>query len=190
VVLWPGTGSPVIIGNQWRSDPDGLAAGGMRLTNLNAGVPKIVVPAASPSSYVEVRFAADKDKPYHIWLRMSATANDWVNDSVHMQFSDAVDATGAPIARIGTTSSLWFSLENDFSAGLNGWGWQDNAFGTGALGAHVQFAATGEHVLRFQQREDGIMIDQIVISAVKYLTTSPGMLKSDSTILPKQPVVP
>jgi hypothetical protein len=190
VVLWPATGSPVVVGTLWRIDADATAAGGLRLTNPDAGVPKIADPAALPGSYVEVRFHADQGKAYHVWLRMKPTLNDWANDSVHVQFSDAVDALGGALARIGTNASFWFSLEDDFGAGVNEWGWQDNAFGTGMLGAHVRFAATGEQVLRFQQREDGIMIDQIVISAGTYLTTSPGALKNDATILPRQPATP
>jgi hypothetical protein len=34
-----------------------------------------------------------------------------------------------------------------------------------------------------QVREDGIGIDQIVLSAGRFLTASPGALKNDSTIL-------
>ena len=39
------------------------------------------------------------------------------------------------------------------------------------------------HTMRIQTREDGVMIDQIVLSAVKYKTTRPGAVKNDNTIL-------
>jgi hypothetical protein len=34
-------------------------------------------------------------------------------------------------------------------------------------------------------REDGFSIDQVVLSADRYLNASPGALKNDTTILPK-----
>jgi hypothetical protein len=49
----------------------------------------------------------------------------------------------------------------------------------------VYFAATGQHTLRIQQREDGPTIDQIVLSPNTYLTTPPGPRQNDATILDK-----
>ena len=42
----------------------------------------------------------------------------------------------------------------------------------------------GSRSFRIQRREDGISIDQIVLSPVTYLTTSPGKTKDDDRILP------
>jgi hypothetical protein len=39
-------------------------------------------------------------------------------------------------------------------------------------------------VLRIQAREDGVGIDQVVLSSVKYLTARPGATKNDATIVP------
>jgi len=36
-----------------------------------------------------------------------------------------------------------------------------------------------------QQREDGISVDQIVLSSVKYINSAPGAGKNDVTILPR-----
>ena len=47
----------------------------------------------------------------------------------------------------------------------------------------MTFATTGLHTIRVQTREDGVSIDQIVLSARKYLTSAPGPLKNDTTIL-------
>jgi hypothetical protein len=44
----------------------------------------------------------------------------------------------------------------------------------------------GGSMLRLQTREDGVSIDQIVLSAEKYLTTRPGTVKNDTTIVPKR----
>ena len=69
-------------------------------------------------------------------------------------------------------------------AGLNEWGWNDNDYNT--LGTDVYFSTTGVQTIRVQQREDGYQIDQIVLSPTTYLTTRPGALKNDTTILAEQ----
>jgi len=64
----------------------------------------------------------------------------------------------------------------------HGWGWTDN--GWCGLGANVFFKATGTHTIRVQVREDGLSIDQIVLSPITYLATAPGKAIDDTTILP------
>ena len=51
------------------------------------------------------------------------------------------------------------------------------------MGAPVVFGHTGFQTLRIQPREDGFMIDQIVLSPEQFLETSPGALKNDATIV-------
>jgi len=51
------------------------------------------------------------------------------------------------------------------------------------LGPLVYFTQAGAQRLRIQMREDGLGIDQVVLSAVKYLTARPGATKNDTTIL-------
>ena len=91
--------------------------------------------------------------------------------------------TGNAVARIGSTGSYVINLEDASNAGVAGWGWQDNGYGTGVLGPVVKFAVTGPQTLRLQTREDGFRIDQIVLSSGTYLTSAPGALKNDATIL-------
>ena len=62
-----------------------------------------------------------------------------------------------------------------------GWGWADGGWGT--LGSDVYFTTTGTHTVRVQQREDGVVIDQIVISPDTFLTTPPGWRQNDQVIL-------
>jgi hypothetical protein len=38
--------------------------------------------------------------------------------------------------------------------------------------------------IRIQQREDGVRIDQVVISADRYAASAPGTAKQDATIVP------
>ncbi len=70
-------------------------------------------------------------------------------------------------------------------ASIHDWGWADN--GWGGLGGHVYFAATGTHTVRVQQREDGAIVDQIVLSPNPYLASPPGRVDDDTTVLPRQP---
>jgi hypothetical protein len=186
VVLHAAEASPTV--GSWVPVADSTAAGGQRLENANAGATRTNSPLATPTHYFEMRFTADADRPYRLWMRGKAYNNNGYNDSVHVQFSDTVDANGAPIYRIGSTSGTAVNLEDCTGCGVQGWGWQDNGFGAGVLGPTIRFASSGVHVLRVQIREDGVSFDQIVLSPDTYLNASPGALKNDTIILPKQNV--
>jgi hypothetical protein len=88
------------------------------------------------------------------------------------------------VFRIGTTGSAVVNLEDCSGCGLRGWGWQDNGWGVGVLGPTIYFAESGPQTVRVQNREDGLVIDQIVLSPETYLGRAPGNLKEDATILP------
>ena len=180
IVLYAASASVV---GRWQVVADASAAAGSRLQNPDAGAPKIVAPAANPADYFELSFNADARTDYHLWIRGRASADTWANDSVFVQFSDAIDAAGSPVWGIGSTSGTTVSLEECSSCGVSGWGWQDNGYGVGVLGPAVHFASTGVHRIRVQVREDGLGIDQIVLSASRFLTTSPGAAKNDATLL-------
>ncbi|HXI28705.1 MAG TPA: hypothetical protein VNG89_09785, partial [Vicinamibacterales bacterium] len=85
-----------------------------------------------------------------------------------------------------TTQSIPVILEDCTSCGVAGWGWADNGYGAGVLGPVMYFLA-GPQTIRIQQREDGLAIDQIVLSPDTYLSASPGLTKHDTTILPGTP---
>ncbi len=129
-------------------------------------------------------FNAVAGAPYHLWIRSKAQDDFWGNDSVYVQFSGSVDAAGSALYRIGTNSGMSVNLEDCSGCGIQGWGWQDNGWGVGVMGPQVYFQTTGQQTLRVQAREDGLLIDQIVLSPTTYLTSSPGALKNDTTILP------
>jgi hypothetical protein len=61
---------------------------------------------------------------------------------------------------------------------------------SGVAGADLYVAATGSHTIRIQPREDGLSLDQIVLSSSRYRTLAPGANKHDRTILPKEPIEP
>ena len=164
---------------------DSSAAGGKALGNPNEALPLVTAPLANPPTYAELTFTAEAGRPYHLWMRARAAANSPNGDSVWMQFSGTVNGlNGPPALRIGTTAGVWLSLEEASGAGLDGWGWADNGYGMNVFGADLWFATTGTQTVRLQPREDGIIIDQIVLSGSRYLATPPGASKNSPTILP------
>jgi len=165
---------------------DATAAAGQRLWNPNRFAAKILSASAAPANYAEFTFYAEKGRAYRLWIRGKGESNLWSNDSAYLQFSGTVDVAGAATSRIGTTGSMWYSVEEYSNAGILNWGWQDNGYGSpGIVGPLLYFETTGLQTLRIQQREDGLSIDQIVISPSRYFSASPGLQKNDATIVAK-----
>jgi hypothetical protein len=176
-----------IHGTEWKKSTISDAAGGAMLLNPDKGAAKRVSALASPGSYVEFTVNVAAGVPYRLWLRSRATINPsnpisrpYENDSLYVQFSGAVTATGAAVARIGTTSALAIILEDRYDAGVSGWGWSDAGYG--AVAPPVYFAQTGPQTIRIQQREDGIGWDQLILSSAAF-PSLPGATKNDTTIV-------
>ena len=169
----------------WLVTPDVSAAGGVRLANPDFGAPKLDAALTQPFNYFEMTFEAHSGTPYRLWIRGKAQDNSPYNDSVYIQFSGSVDSRGATIYRIGSTSAATVNLEEYLNRRVRGWGWQDNGWGDGVLGPLIYFQASGTQTLRVQLREDGLSIDQIVLSAGVFLNSAPGALKNDITVLPR-----
>ena len=86
---------------------------------------------------------------------------------------------------MGTTSGLAVNLEECLHCGVSGWGWADDGWGAPDVnGVMLRFPAGGHETLVIQTREDGVSIDQVVLSSSRYATTRPGRAKNDNTILP------
>jgi hypothetical protein len=189
VVLYASTAS---VASGWTVTPDSSAAGGARLQNPNAGAAKIGAPIANPTLYFEMTFNALAGRPYRLWIRGKAISNSYGNDSIYVQFDRSVAADGVtPAFRIGTTSAATVTIEDCASCGLSAWGWQDTG-STGettpnVLGPAIYFATSGMQRIRVQVREDGLGIDQIVLSSVHFTSSAPGAVKNDTTILPAAP---
>jgi hypothetical protein len=184
IVIHAGDVQPSNVHGRWELAADSTAAGGVALFNSNRGEPKPLGASASPANYVEFTFTAAAGVPYHFWMRMRALSNYYGNDSLLVQFTDSVDANNQPVYRLGTTSGASVILEEGIGAGLSGWGWNDNGYGV--LADPVYFSTSGPHVIRIQQREDGIYFDQIVMSAGTFFTKAPGAFKNDTVIVPKK----
>ena len=181
IVMWAATDVPPgsVFGN-WQFMADTTAAGGQALWNPDHGQSKISPPLAAPTSYFETTFTAMAGTGYHLWVRLRAQGNSTSNNSVSVQFDDGIDQFGSPLYRIGDTQGAEIAL-SDPSGVLNGWGWEDSGF-DGAPATLVYFLSTGQHRIRVQQRSDGAIVDQIVLSPDAFLTSVPGGTKNDATI--------
>jgi hypothetical protein len=169
----------------WRAVTDATAAGGQRMANPDAAAAKLTAPRAAPTDYVELSFTAQGGRAYRLWMRGKAERNSYVNDSVFVQFSGSTTSTGAATYRIGSSSATTYVLEDCSGCAMAGWGWQDNGYGAGVMGPLIYFDVSGPQRIRIQTREDGLSIDQVVLSPATYLTDAPGALTNDMTIVAK-----
>jgi hypothetical protein len=154
----------------------------VKLTTADNGVAITPAPLAAPTDYVDVVFNAEANRPYRLWLRtLSLNDSKW-NDSLWVQFSDAM-VSGSPIYRINTTSGLLVNLATSSDvSGLRDWGWQNDAYWLSQPTAFT-FPTSGIHTIRIQVREDGIQLDQIVLSPDTYMGRAPGPVSGDSTFV-------
>jgi phosphatidylserine/phosphatidylglycerophosphate/cardiolipin synthase-like enzyme len=168
----------------WSAASDPTSPNGGKLVTSNTGVSNTANALAAPVDYVDVTFTAAAGTPYTLWLRTQALNNDKFNDSLWVQFSDA-NAGGSAVYPLNTTQGLLVNLATDSgAASLSGWGWDNGAYWL-SQPTTVTFATSGTHTLRIQVREDGVELDQIVLSPSTYLNTAPGPPGGDSTIVPK-----
>lgn len=151
----------------------------MRSVDRGWSVPN--APDSAPADRFDMTFTAFANTPYTIWVRLRADGNSKWNDSVWVQFSDAL-VNGQATYRIGTTSALLVNLEPCFGCGTSGWGWQNSGYWL-AQATTITFASSGTHTIRVQTREDGVEIDQIVLSPSRYLAHAPGSARDDATTL-------
>jgi endonuclease/exonuclease/phosphatase family metal-dependent hydrolase len=168
----------------WTRAESSSAAGGRLMRSQDHGWATSDVAHASPANYYETSFTAQAGTSYRVWLRLRAIGNSKWNDSVWAQFSDSLDSNGHAVYRIGTASALLFNLETCTNCGVSGWGWSGGAWWVNQQ-TTLRFASSGTKTVRVQIREDGVEVDQIVLSPSTYRTSAPGSATNDSTILPR-----
>jgi len=169
------------IHGRWAKVSDSTAAGGTRIENADEGNAKITPALSAPANYFDMSFDAASGVPYRLWVRLKAAGNSYSNDSIYVQFDDSTDASGAPQDRLGTTSAAAVVLQEGNAAVISGWGWNDASYG--GIAPPVYFANSGHHRIRIQQREDGVSIDQIVLSSDAYMDAAPGPTTNDTIIV-------
>jgi hypothetical protein len=174
----------IALHGSWTTATEASSPNGIKLITPDLGVSNTAAPLASPTDYVDVTFNAIAKTPYTLWLRIHALGNSKWNDSVWVQFSDAI-ANGSSAYPINTTSGLDVNLATDTTAVSDqSWGWVNGAYWL-SQAATFTFPTSGPHTLRIQVREDGVMFDQIVLSPSTYLTAAPGVRTNDTTLVPK-----
>jgi hypothetical protein len=158
---------------------DPTSPNGIKLVTPDVSVAPPGNPLAAPVDYLDIPFTANANTPYAIWLRLQATGNSKWNDSIWVQFSDALTA-GSKVYPLDTTSGLMVNLATDATAAsLSGWAWQNAAYWSSQATTGT-FTTSGTHTLRIQVREDGVQLDQIVLSPGTYLSSPPGGPTNDS----------
>jgi len=168
----------------WSSGADSSSPNGVKLLTTDAGFTAANQPLTSPADYVDVTVNAEANVPYRIWLRLRALANSKYNDAVWVQFSNA-RANGSQVYALGTTSGLLVNLATDGTgSSLNNWGWQNGAYWLSQATA-VTFPVSGSQTIRIQVREDGVQLDQIVLSPSRFFNSPPGGVSGDNTIVSK-----
>ena len=165
----------------WTIANDPTSPNQTKLMTPNDGVAQTERPLASPTHYFDVPFEPVADTPYTVWVRLKALDDSKYNDAVWLQFSGA-RIGGAPAYEINTTSGLLVNLATDSAVTASGTGDGKMAAYWLSQPATVTFAAGGTQPLRVQVREDGVQLDQIVMSRV---STSPGSHTDDATIVQK-----
>ena len=177
-----------VVRGEWRRVADESAASGVRLVHPDAGAAKVTRPLAEPTNYIELTFEAHAGAIYQLWIRGRAERNSWKNDSAYVQFSSTIDFGDNPQWRIGSAEALIFSLEPCLNCGVRSWGWnRDGITPFTPVGELIRFESDGPQTIRIQTREDGLSIDQVVLSSLTYVGEDfrPGVAKRDTIILPK-----
>ncbi|HXH07671.1 MAG TPA: carbohydrate-binding protein [Vicinamibacterales bacterium] len=172
------------IRGNWARVDSWSAADNKKMQSTDQGWSAKDAPLANPTHYFEASFEAQAGVAYRFWLRLRSTNNTSTNDSVWVQFSDSVDGAGNARYRIGTADALGVNLETCEGCGVSEWGWWNGVWWKDQ-DTLIQFASAGQKTIRIQTREDGVQIDQIVLSASTYLFSPPGPAKNDTTIVPR-----
>jgi hypothetical protein len=121
----------------------------------------------------------DRGVPYHLWGAAAGARQFHVEQLGERSSTMRSISTGPQLYRIGTDDRAEIVLQ-DPSGTLINWGWEDNTLTSPPT--LIYFPFTGPHTLRVQQRTDGAIVDQIVLSPDAFLSIRAGGTKSDATI--------
>ena len=143
-------------------------------------------PAAAPAGYVDIEFAADPTQTYKLWVRLQAERNYWGNDSVWLQFSGAVGASGQPAYRIGGDGLGPWNLEECSGCGVAGWGWEDDGWGRGERQRDHAAIPSGRTAEDPNSSAGGRRVGRSDRALGRHVSDGQaGRAKNDNTILPR-----
>ena len=145
---------------------DSASPGGKVIGTVNKGDGLDPPPESDP--HVTFKMTVQGGVSYRCWIHMKvgtakgkSTANKfWV------QFSNAVDRTGAEAYKPGTSSYLTAQ-----GPARPGWAWVscDDA----GAATRIAFRASGLVTVRLQAGMEGVGFDQLLLSSAKFLETAP-----------------
>jgi hypothetical protein len=176
--------SMTTIAGRWSRVPSWSGAGGEKMQSTEEGWAATDAPLASPSDYFEAEFVPEANRAYRIWLRLRGGGDSLSSDSVWVQFSGSVDGGGAPLYRIGSSAALLVNLAACSECGISSWGWRNTTWWLDQQDTVVRFASSAPQRIRIQTREDGVEVDQVVLSPMTYFNEAPGSVTDDSVVVP------
>src|SRR5437899_806509 len=91
IVIYAADVPNVAIHGTWTKVNESSAADGIVLSTADAAASQLDAPLATPNDFFEATFTPATNTSYKLWLRIRATANSKLNDSVWAQFSEARD---------------------------------------------------------------------------------------------------
>ncbi len=146
----------------------GQSGAGSMKANPNSGVSNDTTYAtAGPRLNYKIKFV--KTGTHYIWIRaIGATAND---DSVHAGLDGQALTTSDKITNFTTA-----------------WTWSKTTADAGAV-ATINVATAGEHTLNLWMREDGVVIDKIVMTSSSTYTPSGTGPAESPQVAPAAPVL-
>jgi hypothetical protein len=169
-----------VVRGDWKKVASATSPGGRAMASSDRGRSALTAPRPAPADFFEAVFRPAANVPYRVWLRLRGRSTN--SDSVWVQFSGAVAQTGAPLWRAGTQAGLAVVQSPCGGCQPAGWGWEDNGWWVEASSI-VRFPSSAPQAVRIQMREDGVAVDHIVLSPLRYMTKAPGPRTNDRTIL-------
>jgi len=144
-------------GHTWSATSPSGVSGSALLAGPNSGVNQDTAYAAnSPRLDYKVNFV--KTGTHHVWIRgIGATGSD---DSIHAGLDGAESASSDRISSFGTT-----------------WTWSRDTMD--GVSATINVTTPGVHTLNLWMREDGFVVDKVVLSSnVNYVPSGTGPAQS------------
>ena len=173
LVLWASNTPSGNIHGNWTRITDATASGGAALSNPDPGAAKISPALANPANYFEQTFTVI---PRHRVSPVGAAASriELAQQRFGARAVQRLHRFGSVADwRIGSRAPPKSCCRHGSSdTSDSGWGWSDD--GWDAPGTPIYFAADGPQTVRVQQREDGAIVDEIVLSPDTYLSSPPG----------------
>ncbi len=150
---------------------DPASPGGKLAGTPNTGGNLDPPPESDP--HVKFKIKVQSGVAYRCWIHMKIGAPKGVSQAnkFWVQFSDAVDKTGAPVFKPGTKSYLTAQGPTK-----QGWAWVscDLEGAKSASESLITFKINGDITVRMQAGMEGVGFDQLVLSPAKYLDKPPS----------------